>query len=172
MKPRTQRGSALVLTVIVVLVLAVISAALIRFTSRELAGATSARQNDALVACAEAGRQMIMSQFRSISIAPTALQPLNVLIDTTDPAVGGSTRVLGGHVDTMNVQVDQVTVLPTGTFGVQPNSIRDLSNIITGAATLGGTSYRVVVHCQDHGTAADATSGRQLEVEFGLRFGL
>lgn len=168
MKHRAERGSALVLTVIVVLVLAVISAALIRFTSRELAGATSARQNDALVACAEAGRQMIMSQFRSISVAPTALKALDATLDST----GGSTHVWGGHVDTASVQVDQVTVLPAGTFGVQPNSIRDLSNIITGAAQLGGTSYRVVVHCQDHGTAGDATSGRQLEVEFGLRFGL
>lgn len=171
MKPRSERGSALVLTVIVCLVLAVISAALIRFTSRELAGATAARQSDALVACAEAGRQIIMSQFRSVSIAPTSLKALNVPIDTTDPATG-STRVVGGHVDTQNIQVDQVTVMPTGTFGVQPNSIRDLSNIITGAAQLGGTSYRIVVHCQDHGTAGDATSGRQLEVEFGLRFGL
>jgi hypothetical protein len=170
LKPRAERGSALVLTVIVVLVLAVISAALIRFTSRELAGATSARQNDALVACAEAGRQLIMSQFRSISIAPNDLQPLNKAIDADPP--NGSTRVLGGHVDTMNMKVDQVTVLPMGTFGPQPNAIRDLSNIITGAQQLGGTSYRVVVHCQDHGTATDATSGRQLEVEFGLRFGL
>jgi hypothetical protein len=168
LKRRADRGSALVLTVIVVLVLAVISAALIRFTARELAGATSARQSDALVACAEAGRQMIMSQFRSVTISPTALKALNVPMDSA----GGSTRVVGGHVDTMNVQIDQVTVLPTGTFGVQPNAIRDLSNIITGAAQLGGTSYRVVVHCQDHGTATDATSGRQLEVEFGLRFGL
>ncbi len=146
MQARWQRGSALLLTMIVVLVVTVIAVAMIRFSSRELAGATAARQNDALVACAEAGRQVFMSQFRALGISPTSLQPLNVALDGT----GGATRAVGGHVDS-NVQVDQVTVLPASTFGPQPNTVRD---------------------CQDHGTASDPTSGRQLEVEFGLRFGI
>jgi hypothetical protein len=30
---------------------------------------------------------------------------------------------------------------------------------------------KVVVHCQDHGDGTP-TSGRQLEVEFGVRYGL
>ncbi len=167
MKARWQRGSALLLSMIVVFVVTVIAVAMIRFSSRELAGATAARQNDALVACAEAGRQVFMSQFRSLGISPTSLQPLNVALDGT----GGDTRAVGGHVDS-NVQIDQVTVLPASSFGPQPNTVRDLSNIVTGAGQLGGTSYRVVVHCQDHGIASDPTSGRQLEVEFGLRFGL
>ena len=100
-------------------------------------------------------------------MAPTQLTALNVTLD----GQGGDTRVLGGHVDS-NVQVDQVAVLPTTSFGVQQNSVRDLTNIIAGAGQLGGTPYRVIVHCQDHGVAAIATSGRQLEVEFGVRFGL
>ncbi len=167
MDARSQRGSALVLAMVVVLVITVIAVAMIRFSARELAGATSARQNSALVACAEAGRQVLLSQFRSIGIAPTSLQALNVQLD----GASGATRAVGGHVDS-NVQVQQVTVLPTATFGVQRNSVRDLSNIITGAGQLGGTPYRIVVHCQDHGTAGDPASGRQLEVEFGLRFGI
>jgi len=69
------------------------------------------------------------------------------------------------------IQVNQVIVLPAASFGVSANTVRDLSNIITGAAQLGGTPLRVIVHCQDHGDGT-AASGRQLEVEFGLRFGL
>jgi hypothetical protein len=152
---------------IVVIVIAVLGVAMIRFAARELAGATAARQNDALVSCAEAGRQLILSQFRSTTISPASLTALNVPLS----GAGGTARVVGGHVDS-NVQVQQVVVLPGTTFGVSRNQVRDLTNVIAGAGQLGGTPYRVIVHCQDHGTAADATSGRQLEVEFGLKFGL
>ncbi|BDG09095.1 pilus assembly PilX N-terminal domain-containing protein [Anaeromyxobacter paludicola] len=164
--PAPPRGSALVFAMIVVLALTAVGVALIRFTSRELAGATAGRQNDALVACAEAGRQLLLSQFRAVGIAPTSLQALNVALDAA-----GQTRVLGGHVGA-NVQVQQVQVLPGGSFGTSANSVRDLSNIIPGAGALGGTPYRIVVHCQDRGDPADPASGRQLEIEFGVKFGL
>ncbi len=163
---RADRGSALVLTMIVLVVVTMLAVAMIRFSARELAGATSARQNDALVSCAEAGRQLILSQFRASSVSPTSLVALNVPLGGSS----GLTRAVGGHVDS-NVQIDQVTVLPSATFGVQQNVVRDLTNIITGAAQLGGTPYRIIVHCQDHGDGT-LTSGRQLEVEFGLRYGL
>ncbi len=166
MARRPARGSALLMTMIVVIVIAVLGVAMIRFAARELAGATATRQNDALVSCAEAGRQLILSQFRSTTISPASLQALNVQIG----GQYGTARALGGHVDT-NVQVQQVVVLPGATFGATRNAVRDLSNIIAGAGSLGGTPYRVIVHCQDHGDAT-LTSGRQLEVEFGLRFGL
>jgi hypothetical protein len=174
MPRRPHRGSALVVTMIVLLVLAILSVAMIRFTSRELAGAIAARQQDALVSCAEAGRQLILSQFRSAAISPSSLVILNDSLGGAD----GATRVVGGHIDTtaaagsLAVDVEEVTVLPAATFGVARASIRDLSNIISGAAQLGGTPYRIIVHCQDHGTTGDPASGRQLEVEFGLRFGL
>ncbi len=163
---RTPRGSALLLTMIVVVVITVLGIAMIRFASRELAGATATRQNDALVSCAEAGRQLILSQFRSTTISPASLTALNLPISGQ-----GTARAVGGHIDS-NVQVQQVVVLPSGTFGASRNAVRDLSNIIAGAGSLGGTPYRVIVHCQDHGDPATPTSGRQLEVEFGLRFGL
>ncbi len=166
MARRSPRGSALLLTMIVVIVIAVLGVAMIRFAARELAGATAARQNDALVSCAEAGRQLIMSQFRATTVSPASLAALNVQLG----GASGTARVVGGHYDS-NVQVQQVIVLPSTTFGASPNNIRDITNIVAGAGSLGGTPYRVVVHCQDHGDAT-AASGRQLEVEFGLRFGL
>ncbi len=166
----SERGAALYLAILVTAAITVIAVAMIRLSSREVAGAQAARKSGALVACAEAGRQMILSQFRSIGVSgPTSLQPLGV---TLDNATAGSNRVVGGHVDETNVQVNQVRVLPPSTFGVQRNSVRDLTNVVAGAATLGGTPYRVVVHCQYAGSSTDPTSGQQLEVEFGMRFGL
>lgn len=165
MNRRSQRGSGILLAIIVVFVVALIVAGVLRYTSRELAGATAGRQADALVACSEAGRQLLMSRFRAIGIAPTQLEALNVPLDAP---TGGSTRVVGGHIDSSapaTVQIEQVTILPLGTFGSERRNTRDITNIaFPNLSPLGGTPYRVVVHCVDH--------GRQLEVEFGVRFGL
>ncbi len=166
----SQRGAALYLAILVTAAITVIAVAMIRLSSRELAGAQAARKSSALVACSEAGRQLLMSQFRSLTVAPASLQLLNVGLDATNTS-SGTTRVVGGHVDEA-VQVKQVTVLPGTTYGVNPNAIRDLSNIIAGAAQLGGTPYRILVHCQYGGSATDPTSGQQLEVEFGVKFGM
>jgi hypothetical protein len=162
---RSQRGSALLLSMIVTLALAIIGVATIRLASRELAGATAARQTDKLVACAEAGRQLLMSQFRAIGIGPTSVTPLNVSL--------GSASLVGGHVDaptdTATIQVNQVKLLPAGTFATRGKP-SDITNIIGGMGNLGsGAPYRVLVHCVDPGP--DGTS-RQLEVEFGVQFGI
>ncbi len=164
MKLRSQQGSGLILSIIVVAVITVVAVGVIRFSARELSGSWAGRRQDAIVACAEAGRQLLLSQFRAFGISPTQLTPVNVALD---PA--GSTRVLGGHVD---ANIDQVLPLPTGAFGPNPFSMTDRSNSILGTGGGGGgTGYRVMVHCQDRGDGTP-TSGRQLEVEFGVRFGL
>ena len=168
---RSQRGSGLLLAIVTVLVITIVGVAAIRFTSRELAGATAARQSDALTACAEAGRQLLMNQFKGLGASPTSISALNVPLDA---ASGGHVSVVGGHVDeaTSGVQVDQVKVLPQGTFGASRGATADLTNIIGGLGNLGsGTPYRVLVHCVDH-AASDGTGGRQLEVEFGVQFGI
>lgn len=174
MNPRPQHGSGILLAMIVVFVVALIVAGVLRYTSRELAGATAGRQHDALVACAEGGRQLLMSQFRAIGIPPTQLQALNVPLDAT---TGGSTAAVGGHIDSTTVQIEQVTVLPMGSFGSERRNTRDITNIaFPNLSPLGGTPYRLVVHCVDHGAKDPSTGvykdGRQLEVEFGVRFGL
>jgi len=170
MNVRSQRGSGMMVAFIIVLVMSLVAVGVIRFSSRELSGAYAGRKQDALTACAEAGRQLLLSRFRAIGTSPPQLQALNVALD--GPA--GTTRVLGGHVDTANVQIAQVVALPAGSMGQSPLSMSDRTNKIlgTGGTDFGsGTAYKVVVHCQDHGDGTP-TSGRQLEVEFGLRFGL
>ncbi len=164
MSSRSQRGSALVMSVLVVLVIAIIGVAVIRFASREVAGATAVRKTQALVACADAGRQAILSQFKALGVAPVSLTALDVPMDAT-------TNVVGGHYDTRGVQVTQVVMLPGTSFGPDPGSIQDISNrvMLTGG---GGKPLKVVVHCQQGGVTGVPSSGRQLEVEFGIRFGI
>ena len=164
MNRQSQHGSALVMSVIVVLVIAVIGVAVIRFASREVAGATSARKTQALAACADAGRQVIVSQFKALGISPVSLTVLNAPLDA-------ATRVVGGHYDRNDVQVTQVVALPGAAFGPDPGAVQDISNrvLVTGG---GGKPLKVVVHCQQGGVGGDPRTGRQLEVEFGIRFGL
>ena len=164
MKNPSQRGSALVMSVIVVLVIAVIGVAIIRFSSREVSGATASRKTQALAACADAGRQVIVSRFKALGISPVSLTVLNLDMDA-------NTRVVGGHYDRNDVQVTQVVSLPGTSFGPDPGAIHDISNrvLVTGG---GGKPLKVIVHCQQGGVGGLPLTGRQLEVEFGIRFGI
>jgi hypothetical protein len=165
----SQRGSALIIAVIVVLIVSVIGIGILRFAFRESAGATAGAREQALVSCADSARQLLISQFNALGLQPTSITALNVPLDTT----GANSRVqaVGGHYDTSvtGVSVAQVTYLPESSFGAS-NRVRDLTNVIA-LAGQGGRPLKVVVHCQA-GDTTSATSGRQLEVEFGVRFGL
>ncbi len=163
---RTQRGSALLIAIVAVLVLTVIGVGMIRFAGREAVGATASAHEQALVACAEAARLQLVAQFHALGFQPAQLQALNVPLGTT--GTGGNTVAQGGHYDTPvgNIVIDQVSYLPDIAAGPS-SSARDL----TGVSSLigqGGRPLKVVVHCQD----GVLGGGRQLEVEFGIRFGL
>lgn len=156
---RSQRGSALILSLVVVLTVAVIGVAMINYASREVAGSTAGRKRQELVACAEAGRQLLLSQFKAVGAPVTSIQALGLPLDD-------NTMVRGGHYDGVNVV--QVSKLPAWTAGrTRPSSIN--WRIRTGE--LSGAPYKVVVHCQTSGDGTQS-SGRQLEIEFGVRFGL
>jgi hypothetical protein len=158
-----QRGSALLTAVVVLLVVTMISLGILRFTSRELAGATAAGHEQALVACADTARKMLLSQFHAMGLQPTDVTAMNVALDSR-------TNLVGGHYDTAGVRVAQVTYLPANAFGPS-DAVRDITNVIAGPTGQGGRPMKIVVHCQQSGRG-DAASGRQLEVEFGVRFGL
>lgn len=162
---RNPRGSALIISVVAMAVIAVLGVAMLRFAYRESVGATATAHENALVACAEAARLQLLGQFHAIGFQPSQIQALNVPLGTT--GTGGHTSAVGGHYDTPlgNIVVDQVTYLPENAAGPS-QSQRDLTGI-SSAIGQGGRPMKVVVHCQD-----GAGSGRQLEVEFGIRFGL
>jgi len=167
----SQRGSALLTAVVVVLVITVIGVGIVRFSARELAGAIATAQEQALVACAEAARQKLVAQFHALGFKPTSLEALSgtALGSTTG---SGSTYAVGGHYDAdygtdtgkVQIVVDQVSYLSDKAFG-PTTSVQDLTNSVP-LIGQGGKPVRVVVHC------VDGASGRQLEMEFGIRFGL
>lgn len=167
MRLSNQRGSALILAIVVVLVGTVIGVAMMRFGAREVAGAGAAYRTELLRTCADMGRQVIAARFRPISSKPETIGAL-------DEKLGGGSQVtlLGGHYgsDPAKVQIEQVTVLPEAAFGPNPSGEGSLGNR-TSTTPPGGQPLKVVVRCKVGGDDAP-DSGRQLEVEFGLRFGI
>jgi type II secretory pathway pseudopilin PulG len=165
MRHHVQRGSALLMSVIVVLVIAVIGASLLRVGSREVAGTSALRRRQALAACAEMGRQLILSRFHPLSgVSPDQLPVIDEPIDTST-----GLRILGGHYDNAGdpTQPIQVTMLADRAFGPDRTTMGGTNRIALNRIT----PLKVVIHCQVGGDGTP-TSGDQLEVEFGLRFGI
>jgi hypothetical protein len=154
---RNERGSALLISVVVVLVVTVLAVGAIRYGSREVAGAHAARKEAAVEACADAARSMLMSQWKLLGqTAFGDLEVLNVVLEPSTP-----TELRGGHyADVDTVQIVRIDDRTTGAM----YSANDLTNRIGE----GVANYRVVVHCRQ-GRPPDA---RELEIEFGVNYGL
>jgi type II secretory pathway pseudopilin PulG len=157
--------------VVVVLILSVLGVGLVRLATSETAGALAGARREALAQCAEAGRQLLMSKFHLLGGSPVQITPLN-FVPLDGPAAKARTFAVGGHIDTANVTVSQVVLLPPTTMGAYNSGSGDLTNKIVPAGVGGGVPYKVMVHCQEGGSTADPTSGRQLEIEFGINYGL
>lgn len=166
---RTPRGSALLIVVIITLLLAGIGVGLLRFSHRSVAASVSGPKHLALVECAEAGRALIDSRFHLLGLEPTQI---NVLEQRMDGAQG-LMRAAGGHIDAVpGASIVQVERLPPEVVSGAVTASVDITNVIGSVtAGVGGQGYKVVVHCQ-MGDLSSPTSGRQLEIEFGVRFGL
>jgi hypothetical protein len=149
----TYRGSALIVAIILVAVMAVVGLALINRTSNEIDAVSAKRHYDVAVSCADGARQMLMSSFRTFGLPPTSLT-LDKTVDTK--------RLTSGHYDTFAVQS---VVAATGA-AISAASVSDIVNR-TRTAQLGGQIYRMTVVCTD-----SASATRQSEVEFLVRFGL
>lgn len=166
-----QRGSALVIAVIAMLIVAVIGVGLLRFTARSVAFAIGGPRHKAVVSCAEAARALLESKFHLLGQDPTTIAVLNERLDGPQ----GRMRALGGHVDSDPTQplvvVKQVEVLPPSAVSGMDPSTGDITNIIGGLNAGGGKPLKVTVHCQE-GDSSSFTSGRQVEIEYGIRFGL
>ncbi len=167
---RSPRGSVLLLVVVLLAVVMVLSMAAIGFSGSERGAASSFRSSEELVACADAGRQYLLSRFRLIGSAPTQLSPTDQRLDLAglpgcDGGVPGddSRCIRSGHLGE-SATVSGVRLVPQVTHG-RRSSARDLTNVVAPSSSLGGQTYQVVVHCED-------ARGSESEVEFTLRFGL
>ena len=165
---RSERGSALLMSMIVVLIITAVGVAVIRFAAREVAGAQAGRKEAAVVACANAARQLLMSRWKLLGTHGTAVPPLDVLIDSAS-----QTHLQGGHYgdspsssgnwnSTAGTWINNVQVVKLDPLTVGSSyEVNDITNRIADSLQ----SYRAVAHC----TQAD---GRQSEVEFAVQFGL
>jgi hypothetical protein len=165
-----ERGSTLVIAVIVVLIMAVIGVGLVRFTQRETAGALAGQRTDAVAACAAAAQKLLLSRFHLLGVQPTDLTVLDVRLD----GASGTLRAIGGHIGADPSQpvttIRQVETMPAGGM-VRQGVMSDATNFSSSMGREGGQPLKVTVHCQA-GDLSSATSGRQLEIEFGVNFGL
>lgn len=150
---RRDRGSALLVSIILMLVLAIVGLALVNRTTAEMEAVGAKRHHDLSVGCADAARQLLYSQFRLFGKAPQTLSLQQVVGDRT---------LLTGHYD-VTTKITSVQPLAQGN---QVVSIRDIANRNTSAAT-GGAPYRMSVVCSDKNQPS-----RQVEIEFLLSFGI
>lgn len=151
---RTSRGSSLLFVMVILAVLAIVGLAIISQATTDGEAASGKRQYDRSVACADAAREMLHSQFRLYGTAPTALM-LDTPVDDK--------RLFSGHYDTVVVTATGVVAAAGATAGAL--GVSDIANR-PGKAMLGGQLYRLTVVCSSAGNT------RQSEVEFLVKFGL
>lgn len=162
---RSERGSALLTSIILLGVLMVLGVAAISLSAQERRNAAAKASVDALQACANAAQAKIwaeMSQYGLASLAGSV--SVTVANGGSMPLPGGLTG-MPGHYDSQNLPaltLNDVTYTETtsnGTLGEQ-----DCTNRACGGGTLGHTQ-RAFAHCID-------SSGRQFEVEIAVKFAL
>jgi Tfp pilus assembly protein PilX len=153
---RSARGAALIIAMVLVAILAVVALALLRRTNNEMDAVAAKRNYDRSVSCAEAGRQMLLSQFRVFGLDPTS-----IVLNTH----AGNLNVYTGHYDQFAIQTVKAVAKGSGAGVNGISASLDMANRLTGPG-LGGTVYRFNVVC------ADSNNDHQSEVEFEVRFGL
>ncbi len=167
---KLERGSALIIAVIVVMIVGVIGVGMVRFTQRETAGALAGQRADALSACAAAAQHLLESRFHLLGVQPTDLAVLNVMLDGAPAQLAAR----GGHVGadpTLPIAtIKQIEQLPSVSL-VRRNTMSDETNFTSTTGREGGEALKITVHCQAGDTSLP-TSGRQIEIEYGVNFGL
>jgi hypothetical protein len=158
------RGSALLFTLIALIVLTLLVLGAIEFTGRNREGAVAKGRGDRLEACAETARRYLLSRLRVFD-AKVPVQQLvldEVLLD--EVKTSERTRIRTGHYGGASAEA-VVARLPAGAVGDSIRQVRDVANTLPDSTTLGGSYYRVVMTCQEPG-------GHEVETEFVFRFGL
>ena len=169
MRSSAPRGSALLLVLIVMSLLAVLAVVGIQVTGREREAAHAFTQDQEVRACAETARTNLLARLRTVGVRPTEIRFTGELPDSADEdhrSVYGT-----GHLGSPGTAPDagspqtgtpvQVVMRGVGSTGKQA---RDVTNLI-GPSVLGGQYYRIAVQCQ-------GGSGRQHEMEMLVRFGI
>jgi Tfp pilus assembly protein PilX len=157
MRSTPPRGAALLNVLIVVTVLSIVGLAFLQKGSNDADASAALRAAIRASTCAEAGRELLLSQFRAYGASPTQLTLNSTMNDQ---------KVSSGHYNQFAIRsVTAVVGVGSSGFGVS-----DMSNRIARVA-IGGQVYRMVVVCSSSKSSGDAGS-HQSEVEYLVRFGL
>lgn len=161
-RPPAPHGSALVLVVILLGVLAAIGAAAVSLASRDRINAGAKTRRDVMVACASAAQVKVWAELARYG--PRWLGSDTAIAELTLP---DGTRLGPLHYgqSTGSVVAKDVIVALAAEFGDE--SVVDLSNRSTGLIGA-GRAYRAVARCLVPGPNV-FTADRELEVEFQIR---
>ena len=155
MSNRNIRGSAMMITMVIIVGLLLLSAGALVFASNYNAGAAAMRRRQQLANCALSVRQYVASQLRFPS-SPT-LSVLNFTI----PGSAGNIVLQGGHYNQPLPSVTQFRITGSSNGGIA-SSVEEMGNNIR--ANGGGGNLTGSATCTD-------ADGKQYEVEFSFGFG-
>jgi len=155
---RFERGGALLAALIIIGVLALITAATMQLAQAGKVNAVRDSRKLSQTACVEAARQHVLGRLRVFGLDPTSIQ-----LDRTIQVDSGGRNLRTGHIG--GAAVNSVVALPPSLVGGSTARNRDLTNLIVPSPVLGGRHYRVVVAC------TDPLAG-EMELEFTFKYGL
>ncbi len=156
MRAQKTSGSAMVLTMVVLVAMTLLSAGALIFASNFNAGGMAMRRHQQLANCALAVRQYIASQLRFPS------SPQLTTLNFSIPGPAGNIVLQGGHYNQPLPSISQFSITNSSSGGVA-TSIEELGSTIR--AYPGGTNLTGSATCTD-------ADNKQYEVEFSFSFGL
>jgi hypothetical protein len=158
----SERGSSLVIAVILLGVMSVVGAAAVTLSSSARKMASGKAQVDGLSACAQAAQARIWAEITKYG--PSALSSTAQVSSIT---IGGNTLTSPAHYDFDPGAAPMIKdVVFTGSAsGGEGLSNRDMTNSFAGSRVGKGQAYGLVAHCKDE-------HGRQYEVELTVRFAM
>ncbi len=154
-----ERGSSLLIAMIVLVLATLMVVGAIAFTGQERTAAVLQSRSERLSGCAQAARNLFLSQVRVLqgNIAATTLSATTTL--------EGNTATLASRHYTGSVAVSQVKRLDDQAMAGAAGQVYDLSNRLGKPKLLAGY-YSVTALCQEK------AGGPEKEVEFVVRVGL
>lgn len=157
---KRQRGSGLILAVIVLAVLAMLAAAALQIAQQEAATVSRHISYEMLVSCAQAAQAKLWAEYANYNT-------INPVMPSVIPGTKSALQL--GHYEQNPSTTTSVTFDESAMKPLDPNvisgGIRELDQTNTFRKGLGGQPYQIFAHCFDD-------RGRQYEVELLVRFGL
>jgi Tfp pilus assembly protein PilX len=157
-----QRGMALVMAMIVIVLITLLVAGAITFTGTERAAAMIQSDEDSMSACTQAARNLFLARLRVLLGNAQRITFADTL--TSD----GRTIYTGHFGDPANVtaSLKSAVPVPISAIGEGRETVSSATNVVVTSA-MEAHYYRVTAVCQER-----STDGAQREIEFVVRVGL